>query len=94
VLSSSVAGASGWGLRDGSQVGPSQAAHVLGDQVEHALVLTRGSQSGGDGRPGRPGHRLHSTPLPQFLRRHAVSSHPTTWPLKRSHAILPDGYDN
>jgi hypothetical protein len=56
---------------DGGQVPSAQRAHMLGNQIEHPIVLGGGSQPGGDRHPRGARHRLHPTPLPQPHRRHA-----------------------
>jgi hypothetical protein len=68
-----------FGPRRPGEVRAPQPAQMLGNQVEHMLVVGRGLQPGSDRQPARPGHRLHLTPLPQLLRRHAPSSNQRLW---------------
>jgi hypothetical protein len=52
---------------------------MLGNQIEHMLVLGCGPQPGGERHPGWAGHWLYPTPFPQPHGRHAP--------------IIPDSYD-
>jgi hypothetical protein len=66
---------------------------MLGNQIEHAVSSGVVGNRVLKATPASARHGLHPTPLPQLLRRHAISSpnHPATEPLT---SILPDRYDN